>query len=342
MGFSASIFALLAFAALLAPAYAPPSIRVDRSAANWHVYKPPLKGPYSDVAVGPDGNVWVSSTGDKALARLDYRGRAHLLPMNFKALTLAAGGDGRIYMTQQLPHIAIGAITLGGKLSILYYENSKDDDVFYDTELALGADGNMWFGELDHLAKLTPTGDLTEIPYFYGERDNGGVSLFATKSRVYYTVCCQITVDGTGGLVGYYDFPTRSLTEYPVTPEVCNSMSGLGIAGDGHLYVLCSYSGFQPSEILRIDGPGNTRFAFPYYGPIYSSAGSTVIGPDGNIWFAPGTGGVLVRFDVATKTFDQYFTPDGSSPSALTVGSDGNIWTVARSSVDVFLVKHPR
>jgi hypothetical protein len=307
---------LLACAGLLAAsprgATVRTNVRVDRNAAEWRVMRPPYAGPYSDVIAGPGRRIWISSTGANALLRVDLDGTTHRLPMNFDASAMTEGPDGRIYMTQYLPEDEIAAITTGGILSRLYLNQSPS-------------------------ANVSTTGVVTEYPYFYGEKDNADVSLFRTPARLYYTVCCQYPAFGIGGFVGYFDFSSKTVSELPLKDPACITTSGVALAGDGKLYVLCSSTAGTPG-LLQISGIVNARIAkFPFLGPIYSTVDAMIVGPDGNVWFTPGTGGALVRFDPVAKAFDEYFTPDGSSPLALTVGPDNNIWTISAHSVDVFL-----
>jgi hypothetical protein len=335
---------LLACAGLLAAsprsAIVQPNVRVHRNPADWRIIRPHYTGPYSDIIVGPGPKIWISSTGANALLSVDLDGTTHRLPMDFDASTMTEGPDGRIYMTQTLPDSEIAAITTGGVLSRLYLNQSPSNDVFNDTALAPGADGNVWFGETQHLASLSPTGTVTEYRYNYGEIDNEGVSLFRTPTRLYYTVCCQLFRSGAPGFVGYFDFQLKQVSELPLTDPACGAMSGVAIGGDGKLYVLCtSTAGTQ--ALLQISGIVNAKITkFPFLGPISTSVDAMIVGPDGDIWFTPGADGALVRFDSVARAFDEYFTPGGNSPLALTVGPDNNIWTISKHSVDVFLTSH--
>jgi virginiamycin B lyase len=116
------------------------------------------------IAAGPDGNLWVTGyhagSGPSVIYRVTLDGQATEFPLpagRGPADHIMAGPDGRMWFTEY-PGQRIGAIAMDGTIDEIGVP------VRPTTNLALGSDGNVWFGaEGARLVRLTAEGDATEF-----------------------------------------------------------------------------------------------------------------------------------------------------------------------------------
>lgn len=314
------------------------------STPNWRTFPLTQSLFVPGIASGPDPALWFTTGNPQGIVRIGMDGarRSVAIP-TFLPFALAAGADRRMWISAAIGGSApeLAAATTSGQVTV-YPLNSPSGDIYYYTALALGADGNIWLGEMNHLASMSPTGALTEYPYWFGEKDNSNVALTISPDRryVWYTVCCD-TIFQAGGFIGVMDTSTKFLTEWVIQNTSCRTPAGIALGSDGMVYVPCFNGGFGPGVLARLDPRTNVITTIDFNWPLYTTAVDTVRGPDGNVWMATGANGVLARYDIANGAFDFYYTPDGLSPVAAAAGPDGNLWTVAQSrsaaSIDVYI-----
>jgi virginiamycin B lyase len=154
----------------------------------------------SSIAAGPDGNLWVTATHCCGLGSVIYRvtldGQATEFPLpETMGLPdqIIAGPDDRMWFTGTGQRI--GAIAMDG--TIQEFEVAVQPG----RSIALGSDGNLWFGargaDESLIARLTPDGELTEFPIpNYVSRIAPGPdgALWATQPEVQQIV--RITTEG--------------------------------------------------------------------------------------------------------------------------------------------------
>src|SRR4029077_12133080 len=130
---------------------------------------------FNGVVTGTDKNMWYTDYNDHALIKMTMAGSPHLFPLvfggtnNFFPGSIAVGGDGKFYMSGVSPAGVIGVATTTGSFSV---KNLPSGDQGYDGGLALGPDGNVWFTEVKHIGKITPSGTVTEFAYADGNTGN--------------------------------------------------------------------------------------------------------------------------------------------------------------------------
>lgn len=120
----------------------------------------------SDIALGPDGDIWFTDRGERAIGRITPGGTITEFTSGLNAGSLpdgiAAGPDGNVWFTDSGTTKAIGKITPGG--TITEYStglNAGSDPV----NIAPGADGNVWFaddGTTQAVGRITPGGTISE------------------------------------------------------------------------------------------------------------------------------------------------------------------------------------
>jgi streptogramin lyase len=128
----------------------------------------PVKNSPTDIVKGPDGHLWYG--GDGVVARVDGELDGQVEYTEFPVPTingaggvaaLTNGGDGRFWYTyNDFNHRAtVGAMTTTG--ATVDYVVSEDS--VYPRSIAKGSDGNVWFTDNQGIARITPSGQVTEF-----------------------------------------------------------------------------------------------------------------------------------------------------------------------------------
>jgi streptogramin lyase len=119
------------------------------------------------IATGADGNVWFTEQGANKIARTTLAGTVTEFALPTAASNpghIAAGPDGNLWFTEGRG--AIGRIRTTG--NITEFTTSATPGA-----VAAGPDGNLWFTEGDKIARITPTGTITEFPLAPGSGSTG-------------------------------------------------------------------------------------------------------------------------------------------------------------------------
>jgi streptogramin lyase len=116
-------------------------------------------GPFTELASGPDGNLWLTSPTDR-VARVGLDGEVTLFfdPGIRDPGPITAGPDGSMWFTSRgndrIGRIKDGTVTM-----------FQADDGVIDTPEAIGAgpDGNLWFTSTgnDRIGRISPDGHIT-------------------------------------------------------------------------------------------------------------------------------------------------------------------------------------
>lgn len=292
---------------------------------------------------GPDGNMWVSASGDGALLRVGMDGDVTAFPLTVKKggktfrfypNNLTVGADEKFYLGGCIVAGSIGTCSVVGVAStagvLTVYEIPSGDILAPYGGLTLGPDGNVWLAEAAHVGKITPAGTITEYHYPSGIIDD--VSGIAAGSDG-----AMWTVETDFKLLARTSVNDGSITEYPLT---CQPAGSIAPAKDGNLYFPCFYG----SSVLlgRVDRNLHVTLITNPLGSIGYGTANLTRGPDGNVWFLP-QGSELGEFDVAARRFTAYQPPPpsySSGENALTGGSDGNIWITDQSGHVVVFIRN--
>jgi streptogramin lyase len=295
------------------------------------------------VAVGSDKNVWFANS-EGGLMQVQMSGKEKLVPLTYvydgtsstnfySGYGITVGKDKNFYMTGQNydynnDNYVIGVATTTGKLTV---HDIKSDDYGGQGSLALGPDGNVWFTEQKHIAKITTAGVITEYTYPSGATSNsyGGVAA-GPDGNVWFT-------EYNNGIVGKIVPSTGVITEYTLSTQgiSCNP-EAIVAAADGYLYFACN--GYNVLGQISTSGVA-TKF-YDAYGITYLAEG-VIEGPDGNPWFADANGAFIGEFNSSNDSFTNYVPPYSSGTVySLALGPDGNIWSAENDNkIDVYIVK---
>jgi streptogramin lyase len=282
----ATAIAALALAALPATAGAKPV---------GLIHEIPIGGNVSDIAAGPDGNLWFTENvpfpgdgGVIAVGRITPRGKVTRfragLSRKTEPLDIVAGPDGNLWFTYDAGITSssgggIGRVTPAGKITLFPEPPDLHGSPF---EIVAGPDGNLWF---THAAILTPTGQAIGRISPAGEiaEFDAGLSPTASVTNL---------VAGPDGNVWFGDDS--------VNPAVGR------ITPSGEI---TEFGGLPPHEFTIFEGP--------------------VPGPEGNLWFSANEPKPLVeRISPSgiVERFDAGLSPRTSSVGPFAAGADGNVW----------------
>jgi virginiamycin B lyase len=323
--------------------------------AQWTQFKANVPHPAGLLGIvpGPDGALWYTDSQDDLLVRMTTAGVTTPFKLsatisgqthNFSPGFMTVGTDGRFYLggcvltNNTCVRGYIGAATTAGKLSV--YKTPSGDDPRFTNLPALGPDGNVWFTESSHIAKVAPSGTITEFTYPNGKAQGYGYPGAVTGPDR------NVWFDLPPNSVSKIAPSTGTITTYQVADQYgCTYfLNGIATAIDGKLYVGCgggSGSGTSAGGVVQVTTTGAFTYFAGGWGPSYGA----IEGPDGQAWlfgnYIPVLeefgSGVIQQFSGRLGATTTYIPPAFSpSFSAIATGPDGNIWGLDRAGfVDV-------
>lgn len=273
------------------------------------------------IETGPDGALWFTERGSGKIGRITTAGvftepiRLHgraRFPWN-----LATGPDGYLWVTggslrtyrQESrgapdPYASIWQVSLDGTVKEVPLPMYSDP-----RSIALGPDGNYWFGEhTGNIGRITTSGLITQFPVPHGNPVNAAV------------------IVGPDGALWFGETFHNKLGRITTAGKVrvcpVSGPAGIVAGPDGNLWV----SEFLHGKVARV----TTACAITGEFALSSSQSSPkgiVVGSDGDIYVAEFDGGKIGKIDLSTGLVTEYPIPTpNSGPWGITSGPDGNIW----------------
>jgi streptogramin lyase len=260
-----------------------------------------LSGNPERIALGPDGNVWVTVAGPTEVARITPAGTVTEfdVPTLEGAVGIGAGPDGKVWVTFS---------TKVGRFDPADPVGSAEAfaaDVVSGQNLVTGPDGNLWTPSADKLLRITPaaTPVVTAFTILTAGVDiaSGGGQLWVSDANGGEVV--SATTDGV---------PTR----YPTG----GNPRGVAVGPDG----LVGYTDpASPHSVGRIVAGGlpQPTLVTPGTDPFGMTAGA-----DGAFWFAQPFGNNLGRL-TADGTYSELgdFGPE-AGPRYVVAGPGNTLW----------------
>jgi streptogramin lyase len=305
------------------------TVRVASGTEHWRRIPPPrTDGIYTGIALGSDGKIWVADSLH-GLERIDENGtrtafmltfaqhgkRHHFLPAY-----IAVGADGRFYATGCVDMASacgfVAAVTTAGAISVFPIPSGESARF---SDLALGPDGNVWFTEPSHVAKVDTAGTITEYSYGTGEAGNemSGIAV-GSDGKMWFTELENVAFANVDTLTGV-------VTEHPLLPQNIDcAISGMASAG-GSLYAAC-----QDGTFAGFVGMTTAGTATYYHLGYLLSNGSQEVAPGAKsaLWYAGP--GMLASLDPSRLRVTIYLAPKGQSTLyASASGADGKQWVLA-------------
>lgn len=305
-------------------------IQNGKQPINWTQFADPLSGfgvNYTAV-VGSDKNLYFGNS-QGGLLQVQMSGKMKLIPVQYvcsgsskcnyttgygstvgKDKNFYFGGGDFDYNNNKY---IVGVVTTKG--AITFHDIPSGDYINYGG-LTLGPDGNVWYIEQAHIAKITTTGTITEFAYPSGATSNphGGVTS-GPDGNVWFT-------EYANNIIGNINPTSKTIKEFSLSSQglSCNPTSII-TGADGNLYFVCN-----GSYLGQITTAGVAKVFFDAFGVSYFSQ-ALQLGPDGNIWFANGYGNYISEFNPSNISFTTYVPPYGSGTTyEIVLGPDKNFW----------------
>ncbi|MGA8535579.1 MAG: hypothetical protein WB615_15835 [Candidatus Tumulicola sp.] len=284
---------------------------------------------YSAIVPGPDNNLWFIDENAGSLVRMGLNGSIEEFSLSSvltgSAVSMTVGGDKNFYIGDESPSIV--RVTENGKGQVFSIPSGDGTEL---DGMAPGPDGNVWFTEFNHIAKITPSGKITEFAYpsGFGSNQFGGVTAGA-DGNVWFA---DFSADAIGRIVP----SSGKITMFPISVECMPAAAVL--AKDKNVWFVCL--GNEP-QLGRITPSGKiTTFAVGGAFTGNETVQFCARGPDGEPWCASGNDGNIFRVNTKSHTVTKFTPPlgPGASPDALAAGSDGNVWVdTVGGEIDVLI-----
>jgi streptogramin lyase len=307
-------------------------------------------GQLSARRLSPRARLIVEGLENRCLLTLTFSEFTIPTP-NSVPTALLFGPDGNIWFTEQTGN-KIGRVTLDGVFTEYTIPTTVPPDPVQNptgssrpTDLAVGPDGALWFGELfgNKIGRITVDGAITEYPLPTPNSQPGGI-IAGPDGNLW------ITENGTNR-IGRMT-PAGVITEFTISttiPVTADNPSGSSLprfirnGPDGNLW----FTEFGANKVARITPAGViTEYPVPTTvtpspaiklvgippKPTSNVLGSSqprglVTGPDGDLWFGEFAADKIGRLDPTTGTITEFPVPtDNSIPFGITGGPDGNLW----------------
>ena len=273
------------------------------------------------VAVGSDGNIWVTGGTSHTIARVTPAGEPTAFALtgalaNGNPWGIAAGPDGNLWFTAP-DNGLVGRITPQGGVTPITLPESG----LRPRDIAAGPDGNMWFTELGgKIGRVTMAGQVTLFTVPWANSEPRGITAGPEgSSRLYFTDSGADRVGAvftTGQITSAVQLTTDSLPSgiAVVDGAVWFAQSGVSklgqLVGDGtvlELSVQGTPTGVTPgagetmwvslasqNAVQKFTSRGAPVATYQLTSP-NSLPGPLVEGPNSNIWVGQINAGKLAR-----------------------------------------------
>lgn len=295
----ASLLAIAA-AALLAPTASPAAPAIDGEFAVSSV------GTNNELALGPDGNMWVTLDGNTTeLARITPAGQVtEFDPVNIEnPVGIVEGPDGNMWVTQG-----------GGVAGVARFSTADPDaavkfaipDISDARGITVGPDGNLWTASANNVIKIPPANPTgaTSFPVIAGARD------IAT---------------GTDGNLWVADFGTPAIVRVttagvPTSHAVSGGPQAITAGPGGQ--IAYTDSGANPQVIGRL-----TVGATPLETPVPDTDPFGIaFGTDGAYWIANFLSNDLGRLTTGGALTKLTGFSANAGPRRIAVGASNTLW----------------
>ncbi|HVS45491.1 MAG TPA: hypothetical protein VMS32_02385 [Verrucomicrobiae bacterium] len=275
----------------------------------------------SQVAAGPDGNLWFTENSGDKIGKITTTGTIteYQVPsVDAGPQGIAAGPDGNLWFTESGDRFTgssqnkIGKITAGG--TITEYQIPTLNVGL--PGIAAGSDGSLWFtlqGQ-NRIGKITTDGAVTEF--------STGISASAGLQGI------AAGPDGNLWFIEYYGnrigriTPTGTVTEFSSGISANAGLENIAAGPDGNLW----FTEFGGNRIGRIT-PTGTVTEFSTGISASAEPNGIAAGPDGNLWFTESSGNNIGRI-TQTGTVTEFSNGISATalPGGIAAGPDGSLW----------------
>jgi len=180
--------------------------------------------------------------------------------------------------------------------------------------IVTGPDGNLWVTEAGKVARLTPSGVITE----FDPPSLGSVYITAgPDANLWFTGGDKVTRLTTSGV----------FTQYRTSSP--DSDADYIVAGpDGNLW----FTELGVAKVAKMTTSGSiTEYPVPNArcGPGFGNCLSGLaVGPDGNVWFTESRSGMVAKITTDGAVTEYAVPRPAGQPGEIVNGLDGNLWLI--------------
>jgi streptogramin lyase len=287
----------------------------------------PITGP-SDIAVGPDGNLWFTGTSGTSIGEINPTTHAvtQFTVSTTSPGSITAGSDGNLWFTDddKIAEFNPTSHTLSE-----FTIPAPTGTFPFALAITAGPDGNIWFGGLTYGPPFLPRVGFTGHPLI-GEINLTTHALTEISLQKQIGEISGITAgpDGnvwfagssTPGPIGTINVRTHAIKLFSLPAR--DSASDITAGPDGNLWFTVPFS----NKVGRINPKTHAIAEFRVPTANSDPVGITS-GSDGNIWFTEAVGNKLGRLNPKTRAVSEFPIPNSpTSSSSITAGPDGNLW----------------
>ena len=288
----------------------------------------PAVGLAKGIAVDANQNVWVTAYWDYlktgTLVKIAMDKTLAVYPLTIKPWAIAIGPDHDLWLST-----AYGDFNYPGVIARVSPTGVETDFTvspgMFFSNIITGPDGALWFSACS------------------ADQRSGGFGRITTGGsyKIYPTICSWVIANGPDGNIWYggndkhiYKITTHGVLigKYLVGERYIFSLTA---GPDDALYAIRQPNS-GPEELIRVTTSGTVSHLGP--DEYLDSLGSTINGPDGNLWISARHrySNYLVTFDPHTSTWVSRI----KGPAywgIIIIGPDSNIWETDSGRIDIYV-----
>jgi virginiamycin B lyase len=262
-------------------------------------------GINNKIVAGPDGNMWVTLSVGKDVARITPDGQVQefeIEGVEHDAEGIAPGPDGNLWVptTNKVTRFSPSDPEGSDKAFTMLMINSNG-------QIVAGPDGNMWVASNNSLVHFSPADP---------EGSQMGTLFEGTLSPK--------DIDVAGPLIAVADFNEKRVATFTTIGTQVNfglKGSPQGVAGGPNGQIAFSQQSEEPEEVGRIDPPGQAQGH-----EINGDPFGVTLGPDGAYWIARSAAGELIRLTTDGQVTTLGGLPEKFFPRQVAGGPGGTVW----------------
>jgi streptogramin lyase len=317
--------ALLIVAATVGTNIGSPTSRAAADTARIQEFPVPTPSSFpSDIARGPDGNLWFTENLANKIGRITLAGvitEFSLDGVGQSPASITPGADGNMWFLNldNSGNGAIGRINHRGVVTEFPVPSVSSQQSVY-AGITKGPDGNVWYADPVHdvIGRITRTGQTQEfVVPGHGTSEGPTDITTGADGSLWFGLNNQPLIGRIApDFSGYTEFriPSFQQSSFPD-----GAITALTTGPDGNVWFTRLLN-----QVGRVTPDGSfAEFLVPTPG---GNPQDITAGPDGNLWFTESAGNRVGRVTPAGVFAEVLLPHDLSWPQGITTGPDGKVW----------------